>query len=75
MTTVTYSISLNSCVYQMFTSFSRRLILRRSLARLEQLDDRLLKDIGLSRDGLANSNRFTQQIPMQIGNQNHDRAA
>ena len=75
MTTVTYSIRLNSCVYQMFTSFSRRLILRRSLARLEQLDDRLLKDIGLSRDGLANSNRFTQQIPMQIGNQNHDRAA
>lgn len=75
MTTVTYSIHFNSCVYQMFTSFSRRLILRRSLARLEQLDDRLLKDIGLSRDGLANSNRFTQQIPMQIGNQNHDRAA
>ncbi len=48
MTTVTYSIHFNSCVYQMFTSFSRRLILRRSLARLEQLDDRLLKDIGLS---------------------------
>jgi Domain of unknown function (DUF1127) len=50
MTTVTYSTRLNSCVYQMFASLSRRLILRRSLARLEQLDDHLLKDIGLSRE-------------------------
>jgi hypothetical protein len=51
----------------MIAGFSRRLILRRSLARVEQFDDRLLREFGLSRDDCAKSNRLSQQALMQAG--------
>ena len=40
-----------------FREFTRRLVMQRTVARLSDLDDRMLRDIGLSRGDLDNLRR------------------